>query len=92
MEKLVLNNIGPTVRQFVLGRHALGLSQDAMAKKVGVGVATIRRLETQPSETLVSSVLRPNIYQSLISFFTEQKIEFVGENNEKLGVIYSVNG
>lgn len=92
MEKLVLNNIGPTVRQIVLGRHALGLSQDAMAEKVGVGVATIRRMETHPSETLVSSFLRPNIYQTLMSFFTEQKIDFVGESNEKLGVIYSVKG
>ena len=88
MEKLSVNNVGPTVRQVVLARHALDITQSILAEKSGVSVATIRRIETHDGHELVSSFLRPSIYQVLMKFFIAEGIEFVMENDEKRGVLY----
>jgi predicted transcriptional regulator len=88
MEKLSVNNVGPTVRQVVLARHALDISQSTLAKKSGISVATIRRIETHESHELVSLFLRPKIYQVLMNFFIAEGVEFVTENDEKRGVLY----
>ena len=90
MEKLSVNNVGPTVRQLILARHALGINQSILAEKAGVSVATIRRIESRDSHEPVSLFLRPTIYQVLVNFFTDEGVDFVKENDEKLGVLYPV--
>ena len=70
------------VAQIRAGRSMLGWTANDLARMSGVGVATIRRLETQEG----IPVSHPRTLQDLRRAFEEAGLEFIGTPENGAGV------
>ena len=79
----------PNCRQIQAARVALGWSQQDLADKAEVGVASVSRLEALPESAEPMDNLRPSTISRIVTVFEAQGIEFLYyEDVGRLGVSF----
>jgi len=84
-----LKIIGPTPRQILAARVALKWSQQELADLADVGIASVRRLEALKSTDKMTDYLRPRTIEKIVGALQEGGIEFIEENTDRVGVMFS---
>ena len=72
-------------KQIVAARALLGISQRDLARRSGVSLPTIARLEAGGD----LSVARQSTYDLLVTFFMSNGIQFISDDNvsKRLGIV-----